>query len=81
MGTHIIWRNPSPPSKQQFKLRRVDGGGVATLYQVASPNYQRPFELIRRTAVWTRRMAANQVEVSPGAELVSARVVRFLVGV
>jgi len=74
MGTHIIWRNPSPPSKKQFKLRRVEGNGFATLYQVASPSYQRPFELIRRTAVWTRRMAANQqVEVSPGAELVSAR--------
>jgi len=73
MGTHIIWRNPSPPSKKQFKVRRVDGNGAATFYQVASPSYQRPFELIRRTAVWTSRRAANQVEVSPGAELVSAR--------
>ncbi len=74
MGTHIIWRNPSPPSKQQFKLRRVDGDGVATLYHVASPNYQRPFELIRRTAARAGRRAAHQqVEVSPGAELVSAR--------
>jgi len=74
MGTHIIWRNPSPPSKKQFKLRRVDGNGAATLYQVASSSYQLPFELIRGTATWTRRTAANQqVEVCPGAELVSAR--------
>ncbi|MFZ3210201.1 MAG: hypothetical protein WA188_01685 [Terriglobales bacterium] len=74
MGTHIIWRNPSPPSKQQFKLRRVDGNGATTVYQVASPSYKLPFELIRRTTVWSRRMAANQeVDVSPGAELVSAR--------
>jgi hypothetical protein len=74
MGTHIIWRNPSPPSKQQFKLRRMDGNGVATWYQAASPNYQRPFELIRTPAVWAGRRAAHQqVEVSPGAELVSAR--------
>jgi len=74
MGTHIIWRNPSPPSKKQFKLRRVDGNGFATMYQVASSSCQRPFELIRRTAAWAGRRAANQqVEVSPGAELVSAR--------
>jgi len=74
MGTHIIWRNPSPPSKKQFKLRRVDGNGAATLYQVASSSYQLPFEVLRRTAVWSRRMAANQqVDVSPGAELASAR--------
>jgi hypothetical protein len=74
MGTHIIWRNPSPPSKKQFKLRRVHGNEIAALYQVASSSYQLPFELIRRAAVWTSRMAANQqVEVSPGAKLVSAR--------
>jgi len=74
MGPHIIWRNPSPPSKKQFKLRRVNGNGIPTLYQVASPSYQRAFELIRRATVWTSRMAANQqVEVSPGAKLVSAR--------
>jgi len=74
MGPHIIWRNPSPPSKKQFKLRRVHGNGIATLYQVASSSYQLPFELIRRAAVWTSCMAAKQqVEVSPGAKLVSAR--------
>ena len=74
MGTHIIWRNPSPPSKKQFKLRRVDGNGAATLYQVASPSYQLPFELIRTPVTWAARRAANtQVDVSPGAELVSAR--------
>jgi hypothetical protein len=52
----------------------MDGNGVATWYQAASPNYQRPFELIRTPAVWAGRRAAHQqVEVSPGAELVSAR--------
>ena len=74
MGPHIIWRNPCPPSKKQFKLRRVNGNGIAALYQVASSSYQLPFELIRRAAVWTSRRTVNQqVEVSPGAKLVSAR--------
>jgi len=74
MGTHIIWRNPSPPSKKEFKLRRVDGNGIATLYQMAGPSGQRPFELIGTPVVWAGRIAANKKsEVSPGAELVSAR--------
>ncbi|HYN14544.1 MAG TPA: hypothetical protein VES66_01995 [Terriglobales bacterium] len=77
MGTHIIWRNPSPPPKKQFKLRRVAGSGPATVYQVASPSYQRPFELIRTAVVRAGRMAARKKAetslASPGAELVSAR--------
>jgi len=74
MGTHIIWRNPSPPLKKQFKLRRVPGSGPATVYQVSSPSYQHPFELIRTAVAWAGRMAARKpVQVSPGAELVSAR--------
>jgi hypothetical protein len=75
MGTHIIWRNPSPPRKREFKLSRVAGNGTATTYQVAIPSgYRHPFELVRTTVGWAGRRAANQqVEVSPGAQLVSAR--------
>ena len=73
MGTHIIWRNPSPPSKKQFKLRRVAGNGAASLYQVAGPSYQRPFELIRTRVIWTGYVGTKKQQVSPGAKLVSAR--------
>ena len=73
MGTHIIWRNPSPPPKKQFKLRRVAGNGAATLYEVAGPSYQHPFELIRTAVIWAGRMATKKQRISPGAELVSAR--------
>lgn len=77
MGTHIIWRNPSPPSKKQFKLRRVAGNAAATLYYVAGPSYQHPFELIRTAVIWAgRRAARGGAETSlaaPGADLVSAR--------
>jgi len=48
MGTHIIWRNPSPPRTVEFKLRRVMVSPYVSVYCVASPNYQHPFELIRR---------------------------------
>jgi hypothetical protein len=76
MGTHIIWRNPSPPRKVEFKLRRVAGNQVASVYQVASPNYRHPFELIRGSAVWIAKVAATRKagtgSTPPGAELVSA---------
>ena len=52
----------------------MDANGGATLYQVVSPSYQLPFELIRTPVVRAGRRAVNQqVDVAPGAELVSAR--------
>jgi len=75
MGTHIIWRNPSPPPKVEFILRRVAGNERASVYQVASPNYQHPFELIR-TVIWPGRTARRKAAWQPlssGADLVLAR--------
>ena len=77
MGTHIIWRNPSPPAKVEFKLRRLAGNEFATVYQVASPNYRHPFELVRTVPVVQTRVATRKAEpavaLAPGAELVLAR--------
>jgi len=76
MATHIIWRNPCPPPKIGFKLRRVAGNSCATVYQVASPNYRHPFELVRTAiARATRRAKDTAVPGAPAsaAELVLAR--------
>jgi hypothetical protein len=77
MGTHIIWRNPSPPRKVEFKLRRVASNQGASVYQVASPNYRHPFELIRGSAFRIAKVGAKRkaetAPTPPGAELVSAR--------
>jgi len=73
MGTHIIWRNPSPPRKVELRVRRLAGGPRAIVYQVASPNYRHPFELIRREASAGAISRTRVEQVSPGAELVMAR--------
>ena len=73
MGTHVIWRNPCPPPRVRFKLRRLTGSERGTIYQIVSPNYRRPFELVR--TVW-RNVPMQQAEPYPGpraAELVLAR--------
>jgi hypothetical protein len=70
MGTHIIWRNPSPPRKVEFQLRRVASNQITAVYRVASPNYKHPFELIRKNALWTARVTGQAPQ---GAELVLAR--------
>jgi hypothetical protein len=67
MGTHIIWRNPCPPPKAGFKLRRVAGSPRATVYQVASPYYRHPFELIR-SVIWPGKMARKKAEPGPPAD-------------
>ena len=73
MGTHIIWRNPSPPRRAEFKLRRLADNERMSIYQVAGSNYQRPFELLHRgTRLADRRKAAVPL-ISPGSELVLAR--------
>ena len=73
MGTHIIWRNPSPPRKVEFKLRRVVAGPHATVYRVASPNYRHPFELVRRMTSAGAISRPKAQPTMPGAELVMAR--------
>ena len=76
MGTHIIWRNPSPPAKVAFQLRRVAGNERATVYRVASPQNCHPIELIR-TAVSPVRVIryapGPAADLPAGAELVLAR--------
>lgn len=48
MGTHIIWRNPSPPRKRAIQVSRVSRNPVAVFYQVAAPSgFKRLFQLIR----------------------------------
>lgn len=75
MGTHIIWRNPSPPRKREFKLRRLTGNERATLYHVSGSRYQHAFELVRKPAWPTSvaRKTAAGVAAPFGAELVLAR--------
>jgi len=73
MATHIIWRNPCPPPKIGFQLRRVAGNSRATVYQVASPNYLQPFELVRTALARPTRTASN--EPVPGAPSLAAELV------
>ena len=73
MGTHIIWRNPFPPRRVEFKLRRLAGNELISIYQVAGSDYQRPFELRHgRTRLADRKKAAAR-PIPPGSELVLAR--------
>jgi len=74
MGTHIVWRNPSPPRRVEFKLRRVAANQRAIVYQVG-PNYRHPFELVR-TGAYPAKLTRTKPEAGPiatGAELVQAR--------
>jgi len=73
MGTHIIWRNPSPPRRVEFKLRRLGGNELISIYQVAGSNYQRPFELLHGSKRLATQRRAKAAPLPPGAELVSAR--------
>jgi hypothetical protein len=73
MGTHIIWRNPSPPRRAEFKLCRLAGNDHSTIYQVTGRTYQRPFELLRRTAGLAPRRTVGAPPVAPASELVLAR--------
>ncbi|MGC2323693.1 MAG: hypothetical protein WA463_13780 [Terriglobales bacterium] len=73
MGTHIIWRNPSPPRKVEFKLRRVAAGPRATVYRVANPNYRHPWELIRMVASPGATSRQKVETAASGAALVMAR--------
>ena len=75
MGMHIIWRNPFPPRKREFKLRRAAGNNRVALYQVAGPRHQSAFELVRSPGCPTAiaRNRADPIAAPFGAELVLAR--------
>jgi len=73
MGTHIIWRNPSPPRRAGFKLRRVAGNERTTTYQVSGRIYQRPFQLLRGNAGLAPGRTVGARLVAPASELVLAR--------
>ena len=72
MGTHIVWRNPSPPRRAEFKLCRLAGNERMAIYQVAGRNYLRPFELLRRTCTPATRKKVG-ASIAPASELVLAR--------
>ena len=74
MGTHIIWRNPSPPRKRGFQVSRVTRNQTAAVYQaVTSSGFQRLFQLFgsRTTGAPARETAV--ATASPRASLVAAR--------
>lgn len=48
MGTHIIWRNPSPPRKRAIQVSRVTRNQPAAVYQAVTPRgFKCLFQLIR----------------------------------
>jgi len=78
MGTHIIWRNPSPPRKRGFQVSRVTRNQTAAVYQaVTSSGFQRLFQLFRsHTNGAAAAATASETAVataSPRASLVAAR--------
>ena len=78
MGTHIIWRNPSPPRKREILVSRVAWNHAAAVYQVITPaGSKRLFQLFRRGTTAAAAAAAVSeaatAMASAGAGLVSAR--------
>ena len=78
MGTHIIWRNPSPPCKRGFHVSRVTQNSTAAVYQAAtSGGSNRLFQLFRsHTTGAAAEATAGETAVataSPRASLVAAR--------
>jgi hypothetical protein len=78
MGTHITWRNPSPPRKRQLQVSRITRNQIGAVYQAAAPSgFKRLFQLMRGkqatgAAIATEARTA-MAAVMPGAELVLAR--------
>jgi len=77
MGTHIIWRNPSPPRKKSVQVSRITQNHAGAVYQAAGPS---GFKLLlqvvhgNQTArVATAEGNAAMAAVLRGAGLVSAR--------
>ena len=78
MGTHIVWRNPSPPRKRELLVSRVARNHAAAVYQVITPaGSKRLFQLLRSGTTAAAAAAvvgeAATAMASPGAGLVSAR--------
>ena len=77
MGTHIIWRNPSPPRKRELQVSRITRNEGGAVYQAAAPSgFKRLFQLVRARnvrAVIAAEARTAVAAVMPGAELVLAR--------
>jgi len=77
MGTHIIWRNPSPPLKRSVQVSRVTRNQTAAVYQaVTSGGFKCLFQLFRSHATGATAAAVRETAVaaaSPRASLVAAR--------
>ena len=78
MGTHIIWRNPSPPRKTELLVSPVAWNHAATVYQVITPAGSKRLLQVFRRGTMAAAAAASVSEAatavaSAGAGLVSAR--------
>jgi len=78
MGTHIIWRNPSPPRKRGLQVARITRNQIGAIYQAAAPSgFNRLFQVIRAKQaappIIAARTSAAMAAVMPGARLVLAR--------
>jgi len=74
MGTHIIWRNPSPPRERGFQVSRVTRNPTAAVYQaVTSSGFQRLFQLFRSHTTGATASETAVATASPRASLVAAR--------
>jgi phosphoribosylcarboxyaminoimidazole (NCAIR) mutase len=79
MGTHIIWRNPSPPRKRAIRISRIVSNHIAVLYEVITPKgYKRLFQVYLSHAGDAAHLpavsAAAMAPASPrSSSLVSAR--------
>ena len=78
MGTHIIWRNPSPPCKRGFQVSRVTRNPTAAVYQAFScSGFKHVLQLFRsHTTSAAAATTASETAVataSPRASLGAAR--------
>jgi len=78
MGTHIIWRNPSPPRKREILVSRVAWNHTAAVYQMITPaGSKRLFQLLHSGTTAAEAAAAVSeaatAMASPVAGLASAR--------
>jgi len=77
MGTHIIWRNPSPPRKRSVQVSRITQNYAGAVYQAAGPS---GFKLLLQVVRGKQTVGVLAAEGNPamaavlrGAGLVSAR--------
>ena len=78
MGTHIIWRNPSPPSKRELQVSRITRNPIGAVYEAAAASgFKRLFQVMRGKQAGAATIAAEtkiaMAALMPGAELVLAR--------